>query len=1369
MVKKKLFFSLSFLLLGLLSACNNNNDSSSITSSNSEVSEDTSSSETETSSSSSNSNETSSSEAHEHSFNNYQIVKEPTLTTTGEASGTCECGETNKIELPILTDTSVWSIKEDVKATCEEDGHTTYTSTYGDVTITSSKLNHDYGSWTITSNPTLNAIGKASHTCKNDATHVEEVDIPALSDTSVWSVKEEVKPTEEHDGHTTYTSTYGDVTVVVSALQHTHNFGEWSISLEPTLTSKGKIKRVCKANEAHFEEEEIASLSDTSVWSVKNEVKPTCEKDGSTTYTSTYGDVTITISKLNHNFGAWTFTKEPTTSEGGTAKRVCANDSTHIEEVKVPALTDTSVWSIKEDVKAACESDGHTTYTSTYSDVTITINKLGHDYGAWTITSNPTLNSKGKASHTCKNDASHVEVVDIPALTDTSIWTVKNEVKATCEKDGSATYTSTYGEVSITTSKLGHNFGAWTFTKEPTTSEGGTAKRVCANDNSHTEEVNVPALTDTTVWTIKENVKATCEENGHTIYTSTYGDVTISTNKLGHAYPQYWTVVKQATLTEEGTAQKVCSNDSSHVLTADIPVLTDSSVWTKETKKAATCQVEGLDEYVSIYGIVQITTDKIDHVYSDYKVKDVTFGETATIYRECESGHETLDELTVAAPKRFSIAITDKTNNDIVKVVLNSNYPMVYDSATSTWTTTNIGLDDTSSSLGVVVKYNGSFEFDVVISSETDRDKFTYYGEAPISGEVSKHVLVNGVNASTNTYTFTYSKDGSDSKGTDKVILSNFVFITEEIPTGYPIDYKIIRFNTNGGKEVNPIVVCKNNAVDNLDSAITTKDGYEFGGWYYDSSFKTPFYAQEGVSESTTLYAKWNKLHDVKLVYNNGTADETIKIADGKELDIDNPVKSGYLFEGWYTNSSFTSASKYNNTPITSNITFYANYVKAPYFIGDYNGINERNTDFNGPKATNKIEEGKVYYRTLSINNDYTILTGKSDVTNWSLTSYDDNTNILVSDDNSHYYYYKTKDGVIFVVCDSASKKDTICDDDFYIYVMSTSAEFVSVMWKANNTNTYLYRVVEAKVNNHTINIFVDGVNNKVYFDVNILNKNNESVTVNDVWNEEYIDFIKITDENGVTVNKFANKNGVFTELDGYEGEYTNETIGSFSINGIGTITVGGNNYEYVIENNLIYATINGKLTVLKVNKTNDTATIEEDGYKATLKGASGDLVLDGYGNAKLDGKVGVYTVNLPNLTLTIDGKSTTYNVNFDEKTYFTKSIFSGHTFKGTYYSDWYEYDYPIRIIFDDTPEISGVLYSGPESDLRYYFYFTGAWDADSKELTLTFTNCITSNANGKQLVFKVEGNKLTAISGWSANCYEFTTKCSLTSTTFSL
>lgn len=66
----------------------------------------------------------------------------------------------------------------------------------------------------------------------------------------------------------------------------------------------------------------------------------------------------------------------------------------------------------------------------------------------------------------------------------------QTEVKALGHKGGTATCTAKavcetcgqeYGEV------LGHKWGAWTVTKEATTSEEGIETRVCSNDSSHTE------------------------------------------------------------------------------------------------------------------------------------------------------------------------------------------------------------------------------------------------------------------------------------------------------------------------------------------------------------------------------------------------------------------------------------------------------------------------------------------------------------------------------------------------------------------------------------------------------------------------------------------------------------------------------------------------------------------------------------------------------------------------------------------------------------------------------------------------------------------------------------------------------------------
>ena len=52
------------------------------------------------------------------------------------------------------------------------------------------------------------------------------------------------------------------------------------------------------------------------------------------------------------------------------------------------------------------------------------------------------------------------------------------------------------------------------------------AERVCQNDSSHTQQQELPALTDTSVWTAGEYKAPSCEADGYQKYTSEYGEIT---------------------------------------------------------------------------------------------------------------------------------------------------------------------------------------------------------------------------------------------------------------------------------------------------------------------------------------------------------------------------------------------------------------------------------------------------------------------------------------------------------------------------------------------------------------------------------------------------------------------------------------------------------------------------------------------------------------------------------------------------------------------------------------------------------------------------------------------------------------------------
>lgn len=110
--------------------------------------------------------------------------------------------------------------------------------------------------------------------------------------------------------------------------------------------------------------------------------------------------------------------------------------------------------------------------------------------------------------------------------------------------------------------------------------------------------------------------------------------------------------------------------------------------------------------------------------------------------------------------------------------------------------------------------------------------------------------------------------------------------------------------------------------------------------------------------------------------------------------------------------------------------------------------------------------------------------------------------------------------------------------------------------------------------------------------------------------------------------------------------------------------------------------------------------------------------------------------------------------------------MFAGKTFTGTYYSDWDNVNTALKIVFDDSAVISGVMYSINES---YYFYFTATLEGDT--ITFTFTKAIDSSAVGKTLKATISGDTITIVTGgtYSSNVYTFTNNGSAKCDGFSL
>ena len=108
-----------------------------------------------------------------------------------------------------------------------------------------------------------------------------------------------------------------------------------------------------------------------------------------------------------------------------------------------------------------------------------------------------------------------------------------------------------------------------------------------------------------------------------------------------------------------------------------------------------------------------------------------------------------------------------------------------------------------------------------------------------------------------------------------------------------------------------------------------TRDGYKFLGWYDgDKVFTLP---TSKVYEDTTLTAKWEKenfdKYKVSFVLEGSDIPSQKVEFDTNATEPKVDPKESFEFDGWYTDSGFTSKFDFSS-PIKSNLTLYARWTK---------------------------------------------------------------------------------------------------------------------------------------------------------------------------------------------------------------------------------------------------------------------------------------------------------------------------------------------------------------------------------------------------------------------------------------------------------
>lgn len=147
-------------------------------------------------------------------------------------------------------------------------------------------------------------------------------------------------------------------------------------------------------------------------------------------------------------------------------------------------------------------------------------------------------------------------------------------------------------------------------------------------------------------------------------------------------------------------------------------------------------------------------------------------------------------------------------------------------------------------------------------------------------------------------------------------------------PTIYQISYVL-----NGGinDSRNPSSYAFNSTINLFDP---TRGGYVFAGWYKEASFLNKIEAIIATDVGDlTLHASWEALPGYTIFYElNGGVNSPFNFSnisfESSSLSLINPTRTGYVFDGWYKESFFSSViTEINPLTMVANITVYAKWT----------------------------------------------------------------------------------------------------------------------------------------------------------------------------------------------------------------------------------------------------------------------------------------------------------------------------------------------------------------------------------------------------------------------------------------------------------
>ena len=139
-----------------------------------------------------------------------------------------------------------------------------------------------------------------------------------------------------------------------------------------------------------------------------------------------------------------------------------------------------------------------------------------------------------------------------------------------------------------------------------------------------------------------------------------------------------------------------------------------------------------------------------------------------------------------------------------------------------------------------------------------------------------------------------------------------------------------VTFDSKGGSEIDPVKVLYNDPVGKPDDPVRT--GYKFLGWYTDEDYTTEWDFSNPVTSDMTLYAKWERIQCTVTfdTQGGGPSIPPQSVYYGEKVTKpDDPVKEGYVFDGWYREPECINPWDFENYEVWEAFTLYAKWTKV--------------------------------------------------------------------------------------------------------------------------------------------------------------------------------------------------------------------------------------------------------------------------------------------------------------------------------------------------------------------------------------------------------------------------------------------------------